>query len=85
MPFTYHHDYMRRYNPKYKNKSRADVALDFTDIDLINIYIIAFIYFISEINQNELLSLNYKDLIKVKDTYDTCKKISKNDIYILKG
>lgn len=66
VPYTYHHDYLRRNTELYKNSSRSDVAYSHKDSDT-ELYAVALIELLDGFGSRAMFYLNPGDV-------ELCKK-----------
>lgn len=75
MPYTYHHDYLRMYVDKFKGTSRAFVAEECKNATDDELYAVAFVQIISELDGSDLLSIDSEDQLLVRDVFRKAKEI----------
>jgi hypothetical protein len=66
VPYTYHHDYLRRNTELYKNSSRSDVASSHKDSD-IELYAVSLIELLDGLGSRAMFHLSSNDI-------ELCKK-----------
>jgi hypothetical protein len=74
VPYTYHHDYLRRNTELYKNSSRSDVASSHKDTD-IELYAVALIELLDGLGSRGIFHLSSNDIQLCKKALEITKNV----------